>query len=201
MPSCSNLKDQPYGFRSVLVIEGSDSVTCPEAHNTPPVRRALRCRHVTYSIEHATHQERASVSSRAQRHHACHPSGEGSGVTTYPEAPIPSPGSRRLWSHHMPHGSRPATYAGRLWCHHVTEAPGPPPGRASVPPRVLWLQTRLLVWEGSGAATCLVALGPGAYLCVPKTHDIRSIMASPITWCRQCIKCVCDRPYAAYGRD
>jgi hypothetical protein len=82
----------------------------------------------------------------------------------------------------MPRGSKPAPCAGRLWRRHVTEAPGPPPGRAPVPPRVLWLQTRLLVREGSGATTCLVALVPRAYPCVPKTPDIRPIIASPDTW-------------------
>jgi hypothetical protein len=41
----------------------------------------------------------------------------------------------------------------------VTEAPRPPSGRASVSPRVMWLQTRLLVQEGFGAVTCPVALG------------------------------------------
>jgi hypothetical protein len=71
----------------------------------------------------------------------------------------------------------------------VTEAQGPPSDRASVPPRVLWLQTRLLLWEGSAATTCPVALGPQG---VPKTLDIRPIMALSGTRCRQRIKCVCE---------
>jgi hypothetical protein len=142
----------------------------------------------------------APVPTHALRHHAHHSLGVGSGVATCPEAPSPSLGRRRLRSRHMPHGSRPAPCVGRLWRRHVTEAPGPPPGRAPVPARVLWLQTLLLVREGFGAVTCSVALGPRAYRCVPKTPDIRPIMAPLGTRCRQRIKCVCDRPYAAYDR-
>jgi hypothetical protein len=166
----------------------------------PLIRRRLRCCHVPYGTEHATHRERAPVSPHAPRHRACHSPGEGSGVAMCPEAPSPSPSRRRLQSYHVPHGSRPAPYAGRLWRHDMTEASGPPPGRAPIPTRVLWLRTRLLVWEGSGATTCLVALGPRAYLCIPKTPDIRPIMALPGTRCRQHIKCICDTSYIAYGR-
>jgi hypothetical protein len=64
----------------------------------------------------------------------------------------------------------------------------------------MWLYTRLLVREGSGAATCLVDLDPRAYPCVPKMLDIRPIMASRDTWCRQRIKYVCDKSYTAYDR-
>jgi hypothetical protein len=158
------------------------------------------------------------VSPCAPWHKARHPSGKGSSVAMCPEAPCappvrkglrcchvpeapsPSPNRRGLRSRHVPHGSRPAPYAGRIWCRHVIETPRPPPGRAPVSPRVLRLQTRLLMREGSGAATCLVALGPRACLCVPKMPDIRRIMASPSTQCRQCIKCVHDRSYVAYDR-
>jgi hypothetical protein len=63
----------------------------------------------------------------------------------------------------------------------MIEALGPPPGRAPVLPHVMWPQTCLLVWEGSGAATCPVALGPQAYLCILKTPNSRPIMASPGT--------------------
>jgi hypothetical protein len=140
------------------------------------------------------------VSPRALRRRARHPPGKGSGVATCPEAPSPSPGRRGLQSSHMPRGSRPTPCTGRLWRRHVTEAPGPPPGMAPISPRVMWLQTRLLVREGSGAATCPVALNPRASPCVPKTPNIRLIMASPGTRCRQRFKCVCDRSYATYGR-
>jgi hypothetical protein len=140
------------------------------------------------------------VSPHVPRDHAHYLPGEGSGVATCPEASSPSPGKRRLQSHHVPRGSRPASCAGRLWRCHVTEAPGPPPSGASVPPHVLWLQTRLLVWEGFGAATCPVALAPRAYPCIPKTPDIMSIMASPGTRYRQRINYISDRPYAAYVR-
>jgi hypothetical protein len=116
---------------------------------------------VPRDTEHATRQKRALMSPRAPWHRARHLPGKGSGVTTCPEAPSPSPGRRRLWSRHVPHGPRPAPYTGRLWCRHMTEAPGPPSGRAPVPARVLWLQTRLFVWEGSKVVTCPVALGPG----------------------------------------
>jgi hypothetical protein len=155
---------------------------CLETQSTPPARRGLRCRHVPHDTERATRQERALVSPRAPRYHARHSPGEGSGVATCPEAPSSSPGRRRLRSRHAPRGFRPAPCAGRLWRRHVTEAPGPPLGRAPVPARVLRLQTRLLVREGSGATTCPVALGPRAYPC------------------RQRIKSVCDSPYATYGR-
>jgi hypothetical protein len=182
------------------VSGGSGSTTCPEAQSTPPTKRGLQCRHVPHGTEHATHQERAPVSPHASRHCARHLPGEGSGVATYPEAPNPSPDRRRLRSRHVSRGSRPAPCAGRLWRHRVAEAPGPPLGRAPVPARVLWLQTRFLVWEGSGAATCPVTLSPRAYLCIPKMPDIRPIMASPGTRCKQRIKYVCDRSYTAYDR-
>jgi hypothetical protein len=181
------------------VPESSGSITCPKAQSTPPARRGLQCHHVPHGTERATHQERAPVSPRVSRHPARHLPGKGSGVATCPEAPSPSPSRRGLWSRHVPHGSRPAPFAGRLWCRHVTEASGPPPGRGPVSPRVLWLQTRLLVREGSGAATCPMALGPRACPCVHKTPDIRLIMASPGTRCRQRIKYVCDSSYAVYG--
>jgi hypothetical protein len=180
------------------VPERSGSAMCPEAQNTPPARRGLRCLYVPYGIERATHQERALVRHVPPRHRVRHPSGKGSGVATCLEAPSPSPRRRGLQSHHVPRGSRPAPYAGRLWCRHVIEAPGSPPRRAPVSPRVLWLQTHLLVWEDSGATTCPVALSPRAFPCVPKTPDIRLIMVSPGAQCSQRIKCVCDRPYAAY---
>jgi hypothetical protein len=139
------------------------------------------------------------VSPRAPRHRTRHPSGKGYGVATCPDPSSPSPGRRGLRSRHVPHSSRPAPCVGRPWRRHVTEAPGPPPDRAQVSPHVMWLQTRLLVWEGSGATMCPVYLGPRACPCVPKTPDIRLIMASPGTRCRQRIKCVCDRPYTTYG--
>jgi hypothetical protein len=93
------------------------------------------------------------MSPRALRHRARHPPGRGFGVTTCPEAPIPSPGRRGLRNRHVPRGFRPAPCTGRLWRHHMSEAPRPPPGRAPILPHVLWLQTRLLVWEGSRAAS------------------------------------------------
>jgi hypothetical protein len=74
--------------------------------------------------------------------------------------------------------SNPTNASHELWRRHVTEALGPPSGRASVPARVMWLQTRLLVREGFGTATCPVALSPRAYPCVLKMPDIRLIMAS-----------------------
>jgi hypothetical protein len=100
------------------------------------------------------------VPPRAPRHRACHPPGEGSGVATCPKTPSSSADRRGLQSRHVSHGFRPVPCAGRLYRCHVTEAPGLPPRRAPVSPRVLWLQTCLLVQEGSGAATCPVALGP-----------------------------------------
>jgi hypothetical protein len=142
-----------------------------------------RCYHVPHDTERATCQERASVSPCALRHRARHSLEEGFGVVTCPEAPSPSLGRRRLHSCHVPRGSRPAPCAGRLWRYRVAEAPGPTPGRAQVTACVLWLQTRLMVREGSGAATCPVALGSRMYPCVPKTFDIRPIMASLGTWC------------------
>jgi hypothetical protein len=179
---------------------GSGSTTCPEAQSTPRARRGLRCCHVPHGTEHATRQEKTLVSPRALRHYVHHSPGEGSSVAMCPKAPSLSTGRRRLWSRHVPRGSRPAPYAGRLWRRHVTEAQGPPPGRAPVSTRVLQLQTHLLVREGSEAAMCPVALGPRVYPCIPMMPDIRPIMALPSTRCMQRIKCVCDRPYTTYGR-
>jgi hypothetical protein len=193
-PCAQDLKDQPHDSRSVLGA------------------RRLWLRHVPRGTEHATRQKRALMSPCAPWHRACHPPGKGSCVAMCLEAPCaplarrgprcyhvpqgtePIPGRRRLRSHHTPHGSRPAPYAGRLERRHVTKAPGPPPDRAPVPRRVLWLQTCFLVCEGSGAAMCRVALGPWVYPSIPKTLDIRPIMASLGTRCRQRIKCICDRP-------
>jgi hypothetical protein len=168
-PCAQDLKHQPHDSRPV------------------PGARELWLRHVPLGTEHATYQERASVSPCAPWHIARHPPGKGFGVITCPEAPGPP----------LSEEARPC--AGRLWRHHVTEAPGPPPSTAPVSPRVLWLQARLLVQEGSGAAMCPVALAPQVCPCIPKMSDIRLIMASSGTRCRQCIKCVCDKPYAAYG--
>jgi hypothetical protein len=101
------------------------------------------------------------VSTRALWHRACHPLGKGTSVATCPEAPCAPLTRRGLRCCHVLRGTEPVTYAGRLWRRHVAEAPGPPPGRTPVPARVLWLQTRLLVQEGSGVTTCPVALGLG----------------------------------------
>jgi hypothetical protein len=137
------------------------------------------------------------MSPRAPKHQVRHPPEKGSGVATWPKAQSLSLGRKGLRSRHAPHGSRPAPCAGRLRHHNVTEAPGLPPGRAPISPRVQWLQTCLLVREGTGDATCPVALSPRVCLCVPKMPNIRLIMASSRTWCRQRIKCVCDM----YGAD
>jgi hypothetical protein len=151
-------------------------------------------------------------------HRARHPPGKGSGIATCPEAPCTPLARKGLWCCHVPRGIETVTRQERAlespcasWLQarplcrmalasHVTEALGPPPGRAPISPHVLWLQTHPLVREGSRAATCLVVVGPQACPCVPKMLDIRLIMASPSTRCRQRIKCVCDRPYAAYDR-
>jgi hypothetical protein len=180
------------------VPKNSGSAMCPEAQSMPPARRGLRCCHVSRGIECATRHEGALMSPRDPRHRACHPLGKGFGVATWPKAPSPSLDRRGPQSRHVTHGSSPAPCVGRLRHRHVTKAPGPPPGRALISPCVLWLQTRLLVREGSGATTCPVAHSPRACPCIPKTLDIRLIMAPPGTRCRQRIKCVCDRPYAAY---
>jgi hypothetical protein len=193
-------KISPTAPDSFSVQESSSSATCPEAESTPPARRGLQYRHMPHDTERATRQERAPVSPCAPRHRVLHTLGNGSDVAMCPEPPSPSPGKRGLRSRRVPRGSRPAPCAGRLWHRHVTEAPTPPPGRAPVSPHILWLQTRLLVREGSKAVTCPVALGPRACPCVPKTPDIRPIIASPGTRCRQHIKCICGRPYVAYGR-
>jgi hypothetical protein len=159
-PCVQDLKDHPHDSRSVFGARG------------------LWLHHMPRRIEHATHQKRAPVSPRAPWHRAHHPSGKGSGVATCPKAPCAPLIRKGLQSRHVPRGSRPAPCVGRLWRHLITEAPGPPLGRSLVSPRVLWLQTRLLVREGSGATMCLVALGPQACPCVPKTPDIRPIMTS-----------------------
>jgi hypothetical protein len=140
------------------------------------------------------------VSSRVIWCRARHPPGEGSDVATCPKAPSPSPDRRRLKSHHVPRGSRSPPYTGRLWRCHMTEESRPRLDRAPVPPCVMWLQTHLLVLEGSRATMCPVALDPRAYPCVRKMSDIRPMMASTCTRYRQRIKCICDRPYATYGK-
>jgi hypothetical protein len=155
---------------------------------------------------------------RVRRHRARHPPGKGPGVTTCPEAPCVPLTKRGLQCCHVPRGIEPITrqekapespHASWLQARPLHRkalasprdrglgttapqgfgtdtcpaAPDPPPGA-----------------EGSGATTCLVALGPRAYPCVPKTSDIMPIMASPGMRCRQRIKYVSDRPYTAYGR-
>jgi hypothetical protein len=55
-----------------------------------------------------------------------------------------------------------------------------------------------MVREGFGAAMCPVDIGLRACPCVPKTLDIRFIIASSGAQCWKRIKCVCDRTYAAY---
>jgi hypothetical protein len=136
-PCVQNLKHTPMTSNLFLVSESSGSATYPEAQSTSPVRRGLRCHHVLHSTECATHQERAPVSPRASRHRARHLLGKDSGVATCLDAPSPSPSRRGLQSHHVPHGSRPASCTRRLWRHYVTEAPESPPGRAPVSPHVL----------------------------------------------------------------
>jgi hypothetical protein len=70
-----------------------------------------------------------------------------------------------------------------LRCHHVSCGPRPASwcGRAMASPRAPWL---------SASEACL---------CVPKAPDIRLIMASLGTRSRQRVKCVQDKPYAAYS--
>jgi hypothetical protein len=156
------------------------------------------------------------VSPHASWHRARHPLGRSSSVTTCLEASSTPPVGKGLRCHHVTRGTEPVTRqerapesprasqlqgrpcAERLKRHHVIEAPGPPLDRASVSPCVLWLQTRLLVLEGSGATTCPVALDPRMCSCVPKTLRIRLIMVSSGTRCRQRIKCICDRSYTVY---
>jgi hypothetical protein len=149
--------------------------------------------------EHPTCQERAPVLSRAPWHKARHPAGKSSDVVMCPEESSVPPDRKGLWCCHVPRGTEPVTQqerapesprasllrthpcTGRLRHHRVTEAPGPPPDRAPVS----------LVWEGFGAVTCPVALDPRACPCVSKTLDIRLIMVSSGTRCRQHIKCIC----------
>jgi hypothetical protein len=166
------------------VLESFGSTTCREALSTPSARRGLQCSHVPCGTEHTTRQEGALISPRTPRNRACHSPGKGFGVATWPEAPNPSPSRRGHQSCHVPHGSRPAPCTGRLRHHHLTEAPGPPPSRAPVSPCVLWLQTRLLVREGSGSTTCPVALGPG------RAHAFPRCLASGSSW-----------PHQAHGAD
>jgi hypothetical protein len=148
------------------------------APDSSPGWGGLWCRRVSPWLWTRSWCQRALALPRAPWHWACHqlgegsgvatcptalnppPSTEGSGVATYPMAPNPPPGRGGLQSHHVSCGSRPVPYVGRLWRHHMFRALGPPLGRAPASPCVLWLQTCLLVREGSGAATCTVALSP-----------------------------------------
>jgi hypothetical protein len=68
--------------------------------------------------------------------------GKGPGVATCSTAPDSPPGAGGLCYRHVPRGTRPAVRQ----------------GRASVSPRVLRLQIRPLVREGSSIVTCPKAL-------------------------------------------
>jgi hypothetical protein len=143
------------------------------APDSSPGRGGLRCCHVSHS-----RCQRALASPHAPWHRAHHPPGEGSGVatcpttpnsppgtkgsvvTTYPMAPNLTPGGGGLRSRHVSCSSRPVPCMGRLWHRNMSKALGPPLGRAPASSRVQWLQTHLPVHEGSGAATCTVALSP-----------------------------------------
>jgi hypothetical protein len=108
VPLCIRLKRPSLQHQtSHPVGQGSGAAMCPHSSRLAPGAKELWLRHVPHGIEHATRQERASVSPCAPMHQAHHSPGEGSGVTTCPEAPSPSPSRRGLWSHRVSHDSRP----------------------------------------------------------------------------------------------
>jgi hypothetical protein len=94
--------------------------------------------------ECTTYQERVVASPHAPWHSACHLSGESSSVATCPVAQSAPPTRRGLRRRHVPRGTRTTA------C-----------GRALASTRVMWLQTRLRVREGFGAAMCPVGLNLG----------------------------------------
>jgi hypothetical protein len=113
------------------VREGSGVAPCPVALGPPLDREGFRCRHVSCSSRPASRCRRALTSPRAPWHHAHHPAGKGSGVTTCPAALDPPPGVGGLWCCHMPSGSQPLrcarAFPRRLtsvlsWPHHARGA-------------------------------------------------------------------------------
>jgi hypothetical protein len=139
-------------------------------------RGGLRCHRVSQRLQNCSRCQRALALPRAPWHRARHLPDEGSDVTTCPTAPNPPPGTEgsdvttcleglspppgrgALRSRHVSHDSRTVPCTGRLWHSHKYKTLGPPPSRAPVSPRVLWLQTHLPMRECFGAATCPVAL-------------------------------------------
>jgi hypothetical protein len=178
--------------------ESSGSDMCPEAQSTPPTRRGLRCHHVPHGIEHTTQQERAPVSPRAR--------GTKRATRRERSPVLPRARSTEPVTRHerAPESPRASQLQARPMRRKALTLPRDRGTRTTAP-------------QGSGIATCPVAPDtpsgaeglqsrhvpsgpqPQACPCIPKMPDIRLIVASPDMRCRQRIKCVCDRPYAAYG--
>jgi hypothetical protein len=105
------------------VRKGSSVTTCPTTLDPSPGveglwyhhvrlgllpgREGLRCLHMSHSSRPTSRCGRALASPRVLCHRACHPAGNGSGVTACPATPDPPPGVGGLWRHHVPCGSQP----------------------------------------------------------------------------------------------
>jgi hypothetical protein len=115
-------------------------------------------------------------------HRVHHLTGKGSGVTTCPMAPDSPLSARGLWHHHVPRTTSPPLDREELRCRHVSYGSRPTSrcGRAPASPHAPWL------------------LASEACQCVPKTPNVRLIMASPGMQSRQCIKYVQKKSYMAY---
>jgi hypothetical protein len=170
----------------------------PIAPDPAPGAEELWHHHVPYGTGNANRQKRALVSlcilrlqtrllvrralasPRALWHRALHPTGEGSRVTTC----LMAPDSSLAWegSGVIMCPTHPDHHFTGLWYHHVSCGSRSTSRceRALKPPCALW---------PSASKACP---------CVPKTHDIRLIIASPGTRSRQHIKYIQDKSYTAY---
>jgi hypothetical protein len=198
-PHAQDLSPAPWCQTPHLAGEGSGAAACPGGSRPTPGVGELWHRHVPHGTGHAIHQERAPMTPHVPRlqtrlpvpralasphapwHRARYPAGEGSGVTTCLVAPDSSPaweGSGiAMCPRHQDH--RPA---GLRYCH--ISCGSRPTSRC-----VRALELPHVQWPSSSEACP----------CIPKVPDIRLIMATPGTRSRKRIKCVQDKPYAAYG--
>jgi hypothetical protein len=151
-------------FQTCLPVrEGSGVAMCPVALGLPSGRGGLRCHHVSRSSKAASWCGRALESPCVPWYQTRPPAGEGSGVAT-------SPAFQTCLL--VREDSSAAT---------CSMAPGrPPAGEGS---GVSWLSVCYGPQaKGKYLAGLLTRLGPPAskaFLCVPKTPNIRLIMTSP----------------------
>jgi hypothetical protein len=162
----------------------------PGGHCRYPADRVPMCTRFKRSAPqlqiHSRCQEALALR-HAPRHRARHPPKEGSSVATCPMAQSTLPIRKGLRCRHMPRGTVRAT------CQ----------GRAPVLPRAPRHRTRHLTGEGSGVATCLMALGPppaqggSGVAAWPRHQDHRSAGlryrhvscgSRPASWCGRALE-------------